>query len=241
LGEGKKMKGEERVVFVSGANRGIGFGLALEMVQNGCKVAAGYRDETRSTKLLVEAEKHGNILPVKVDVTIEDDVKRLYQFIDKQFGHLNILVNSAGVNINEAAQINELNWEDVARSLEVNVGGPLMTSKTLYPLFQKGKERKIINISSQMGSIQLTGGGATPYRVSKAALNMLTRNQAIEYKRDGIAVVILHPGWVRTDVGGPAAPMTVAESARKIFQIIEMISLSNTGEFISVTGDAIPY
>ena len=92
-----------------------------------------------------------------------------------------------------------------------------------------------------MGSIQLTDGGATPYRVSKAALNMLSRNQAIEYKGDGIAVVIVHPGWVKTDMGGPAAPMTVAESVGKIFQIIEMISLSNTGEFISVTGDTLPY
>ena len=235
------MESEERVAFISGANRGIGFGLTLEMVQHGCKVAAGYRDETKSTKLLAEAKKHENILPVKVDVTIEDDLSHLYQFIDNQFGHLNILVNSAGVNIREPAQINELNWEDLSRSLAVNVGGPLMTSKTLYPLFQKGKEKKIINISSQMGSIQLTGGGATPYRVSKAALNMLTRNQAIEYKRDGIAVVILHPGWVKTDMGGSAAPLTVAESVRKIFQIIEMISLANTGEFISVTGDRIPY
>lgn len=235
------MESEDRVAFVSGANRGIGFGLTLEMVQHGCKVAAGYRDETRSTELLAEAERHGNLLPVKVDVTIEGELKHLYQFIDNQFGHLNILVNSAGVNINEPAQFNELNWEDLVQSLGVNVGGPFMTSKTLYPLLHKGKEKKIINISSQMGSIQLTGGGAIPYRVSKAALNMLTRNQAIEYKRDGIAVVNLHPGWVRTDMGGPAAPMTVAESARKIFQIIEMISLSNTGEFISVTGDKIPY
>ena len=150
-------------------------------------------------------------------------------------------MNSAGVKINESAQFNELDWQDVARSLKVNVGGPLMTSQALYPLLKKGREKKIINVSSRMGSIQLTDGGMTSYRVSKAALNMLTRNQAIEYKKDGIAVVIVHPGWVRTDMGGPAAPMTVAESAGKIFKIIEMISLSNTGEFISVTGDKIPY
>jgi NAD(P)-dependent dehydrogenase (short-subunit alcohol dehydrogenase family) len=235
------MENEDRVAFISGANRGIGFGLTLEMVQHGCKVAAGYRNEARLKNLLAEAEKHAHILPVKVDVTIEDDLKNLYQFIENQFGHLDILVNSAGVNMNDSAQVNELNWQDVARSLEVNVGGPLMTSKALYPLLQKGREKKIINISSQMGSIQLTDGGATPYRVSKAALNMLSRNQAIEYKKDGIAVVIVHPGWVKTDMGGPAAPLTVAESTGKIFKIIEMISLSNTGEFISVTGDTIPY
>ncbi|MEJ2363832.1 MAG: SDR family oxidoreductase [Deltaproteobacteria bacterium] len=235
------MESGQRVAFISGANRGIGFGLTLEMVQHGCKVAAGYRDEGRSEKLLAEAEEQRNILPVKVDVTIEDDLKHLYRFIENHCGHLNILVNSAGVSINESAEVNELNWEDLARNLEVNVGGPLMISRTLYPLLQRGKEKKIINISSQMGSIQLTDGGATPFRVSKAALNMLSRNQAIEYKEAGIAVVIVHPGWVKTDMGGPAAPMTVAESTRKIFQIIEMISLSNTGEFISVTGDRIPY
>jgi NAD(P)-dependent dehydrogenase (short-subunit alcohol dehydrogenase family) len=235
------MESEERVAFVSGANRGIGFGLTLEMVHHGCKVAAGYRDETSSKKLLAEAEQHRNILPVKVDVTSKDDLKHLYHLIKNNFAHLNILVTGGVFNKHDSAEVNELNWEDLARNLEVNVGGPLMTSKTLYPLLQKGKEKKIINISSQMGSIHLTDGGATPYRVSKAALNMLSRNQAIEYKGDGIAVVIVHPGWVKTDMGGPAAPMAVAESVRKIFQIIEMISLSNTGEFISVTGDTIPY
>jgi NAD(P)-dependent dehydrogenase (short-subunit alcohol dehydrogenase family) len=242
LAKGKKrMESEDRTAFVSGANRGIGFGLSLEMAQHGCKVATGYRDETRSGQLLAEAEKDGNILPVKVDVTVEEDLQHLYEFVDNRLGHLDILVNNAGVNINESAQVNELNWQDVARNLEVNVGGPLRTSKALYPLLQKGREKKIVNISSQMGSIQLTSGGTTPYRVSKAALNMLSRNQAIEYKKDGIAVVIIHPGWVKTDMGGPAAPLTVAESVRKIFQIIEMISLANTGEFISVTGDRIPY
>jgi len=235
------VKSQDRVVFISGANRGIGFGLTVEMANNGCKVAAGFRDENRSKELLAEAEKSSDIFPVKVDVTVEDHIKNIYEVLDNQFGLLNVLVNCAGVNINESAQVNELSWEDLARSLKVNVGGPLLTSKTLYPLLLKGREKKIINISSEMGSIQSSGGGATPYRVSKAALNMLTKNTAIEYKKDGITVVSLHPGWVRTDMGGEAAPLAVAESVRKIFQIIDMISLSNTGEFLSITGDRIPY
>lgn len=235
------MKSEHRVAFVSGANRGIGLGLTVEMANSGCKVAAGYRDENRSKELLAEAEKNNDILPVKVDVTVEDDIKNVHEFLDGHFGHLDILVNCAGVNINEPAQVNELSWQDLARSLEVNVRGPFFTSQILYPLLMEGEDKKVINISSQMGSIQLSGGGATPYRVSKAALNMLTKNTAMEYKKDGITVVSLHPGWVRTDMGGPAAPLTVAECVRKIFQIIEMISLSNTGEFLSITGDRIPY
>ena len=237
----ESVKTAPRVAFVSGANRGIGFGLTLELAKNGCKVAAGYRDKNRSKDLLAEAEKNNDIVPVTVDVTVEDDIKRVYELLDTHFGHLNILVNCAGVNINESAQVNDLSWENLAKSIEVNVGGPFLTAKILYPLLTKGEEKKVINISSEMGSIRLSGGGATPYRVSKAALNMLTKNTAIEYKKDGIIVVSIHPGWVRTDMGGPSAPLAVAESVRKIFQIIEMIALSNTGEFLSITGDTIPY
>jgi NAD(P)-dependent dehydrogenase (short-subunit alcohol dehydrogenase family) len=235
------VKTAARVAFVSGANRGIGLGLTLELAKNGCKVAAGYRDENRSQGLLVEAEKNKDIVPVIVDVTVEDDIRRVYRLLETHFGHLDILVNCAGVNIHEPAQVNDLSWEDVAKSIEVNVGGPFLTSKIFYPLLTQGEEKKVINISSEMGSIQLSGGGATPYRVAKAALNMLTKNTAIEYKKDGVIVVSIHPGWVRTDMGGPSAPLAVAESVRKIFQIIEMLSLSNTGEFLSITGDTIPY
>ena len=235
------MDTEDRVAFVSGANRGIGFAVTLEMAKNGCMVAAGYRDEKRSQHLFNEAGRDRKILPVKVDVTSESDLKHLYEFIAEQAGFLDILLNSAGVNINEPARVNELVWEDFVQSLRVNLGGPFLASKYLFPLLKKGREKKIVNISSQMGSIQLSGGGATPYRVSKAALNMLTKNQALEYKREGIIVVGLHPGWVRTDMGGQAAPMAAAESARKIFQIIEMVSLANTGEFMSYKGDKIPY
>lgn len=235
------MSSEDRVAFVSGSNRGIGLGMTLEMAKSDFTVVAGHRIESKSQELFAKANESRNILPVKVDVTVEGDLKYLCEFIENRLGHLDILVNSAGVNINEFAQINDLAWEDFAESLKVNLGGPFLTSRYLFPLLVKGKDKKIINISSQMGSIQLSGGGATPYRVSKAALNMLTKNQAIEYKREGITVVCLHPGWVRTDMGGQAAPMTAAESARRILQIIEIVSLSNAGEFISFNGDAIPY
>ena len=230
-----------RVTFVSGANRGIGFGTTVEMAKQGFNVVAGYRDENRAESLFAKAKEYGKIFPVKVDVTIESDLEQLYDFIERRFAHLDILINCAGVNVNEPAQINELAWADFAQSILVNLGGPFLTSKYLFPLLKKGTEKKVINISSQMGSIQLSGGGATPYRVSKAALNMLTKNQAIEYKREGITVVCLHPGWVKTDMGGPAAPMTIADSAKYILQTIEMVSLSNAGTFVSFNGDTIPY
>jgi NAD(P)-dependent dehydrogenase (short-subunit alcohol dehydrogenase family) len=98
-----------------------------------------------------------------------------------------------------------------------------------------------VNITSTMGSIQLSTGDMVPYRVSKAALNMLTKNMAIAYRPSGITVVGLHPGWVRTDMGGPEAPLSVEESVSKLLGIIESLSPSRSGEVISFEGEVIPY
>ena len=235
------MSGSERSVFISGANRGIGRGMTFLMASKGYTVVAGYRDEERSRQLLSEATENRRILPVKMDVTREDDLENLYKTITSRFGYLDILVNSAGVNPGKETDISALRLRDFTESFLVNVGGPFLTTKYLYPLLRKGRDKKIVNISSQMGSIQLSSGDMVPYRVSKAALNMLTKNQAIAYKRDGVTVVCLHPGWVKTAMGGPEAPLSVKESVTKLLQIIEMVSLSNTGQFISVHGDMIPY
>lgn len=230
-----------RIVFISGANRGIGYELTLQMANKNHKIVAGYRDEKRSHLLLETAQKTTNIVPFKVDIAIENELKTLYDFIFNKFGYLDILINNAGVKINSSARLNELEWSDIEHNFKVNVGGPFLTAKYLYPLIKKGKGKKIINISSRMGSIKLSRGDETPYRLSKAGLNMLTKNQSVQYGHDGITVVCLHPGWVKTDMGGSAAPITVQESAFKILQIIENISLSNTGEFISFDGNLVPY
>ena len=231
----------DRVTFVSGANRGIGFGTTVEMAKQGFNVVAGYRDENRAESLFAKAKEYGKIFPVKVDVTIESDLEQLYDFIERRFAHLDILINCAGVNVNEPAQINELAWADFAQSILVNLGGPFLTSKYLFPLLKKGTEKKVINISSQMGSIQLSGGGATPYRVSKAALNMLTKNQAIEYKREGITVVCLHPGWVKTDMGGTGAKLSAMESVNGIVNIISKLTMNDNGKSLGWDGAEIPW
>jgi NAD(P)-dependent dehydrogenase (short-subunit alcohol dehydrogenase family) len=231
----------ERIVCISGANRGLGHGLALAMAERACQVVATYRDESRSRALIAAAEGTGRIHPVRADVTDEKDLERLHDFIAEGFGHLDILVNSAGVNPDKTLPLNELEWGTFARTLHVNVGGPHLTTRMLHPLLKRGNHPKVVNISSQMGSIQLSSGDMPAYRVSKAALNMLTRNQAMAYREDGITVVSLHPGWVRTDMGGPAAPLSIAQAVEKLLDNVERVTLDHSGQFISHDGESIPY
>ena len=112
-----------------------------------------------------------------------------YNFIANQFGALDILINNAGINLNRARSINQLDLSDMAHHFEINVGGAFLTTKFLYPLIKAGRGKKIINISSKLGSIELSSGSSIPYSISKAALNMLTKNQSVEYKAAGITPV----------------------------------------------------
>ncbi len=236
------MNNNVQTVFISGANRGIGKGLALQLSNRACQVIAGYRTESRSTDLLAEAQKRDNLFPFKVDVTSESDLKELYTFIANQFGYLDILINNAGINLTRSRKINELEWSDIAHHFKVNVGGAFLATKYLYPFIKAGQSKKIVNISSKLASIELSsGGGTTPYNVSKASLNMLTKQQAIEYRIDGITAISLSPGWVRTDMGGGAAPLSVQESATRILKVIDTLSLSRTGQFMDVDGELLPY
>lgn len=235
------MGSEEKTVLITGANRGIGLGMVLLMAGKDYRVFAGYREEARSERLFEKARQDGRILPVKVDVTRESDLRGLADTIASQTGHLDILINSAGINLGKAGQIDSLNLKDFTESFLVNVGGPFLTTRYFLPLLKEGREKKVVNITSTMGSIQLSTGDMVPYRVSKAALNMLTKNMAIAYRPSGITVVGLHPGWVRTDMGGPEAPLSVEESVSKLLGIIESLSPSRSGEVISFEGEVIPY
>ena len=230
-----------QTVFISGANRGIGKELALQLSAQAYNVIAGYRSESRSQSLLDEGKKRSNLFPFKVDVTSENDLEMLYTFIANDFNQLDVLINNAGVFLSRDVQLNELAWSTVAHHFDVNVGSAFLTTTRLYPLLKEGSGKKIINISSKLASIEMNSGGSFPYNVSKTALNMLTKHQAVEYHADNITAISLSPGWVQTDMGGGAAPLTVRQSAAKILQIVETISLADSGHFIGIDGDLLPY
>ncbi|MEM7028694.1 MAG: SDR family oxidoreductase [Chloroflexota bacterium] len=235
------MDSRKQYAFVSGANRGIGYELVQQLANQSYLVIAGYRNEAKAQTLLHQANSHSQILPFKVDTTVEDDLQTLHNFTATQFGSLDLLINNAGINLKREADLNELAWPDLTHHLDVNVGGPFLTTKYMYPLIKKGIGKKVVNISSRLGSIDLSGGGSIPYRLSKTSLNMLTRQQAIAYQADGITVVSISPGWVQTDMGGNSAPLRVQDSVGQILQQIDKLALAQSGQFIDLDGSSIPY
>lgn len=230
-----------QTIFISGANRGIGKELALQLSQQKYNVIAGYRDESRSQSLLAEGEKSDTLFPFKVDVTSGADLQTLYTVIANQFKQLDVLINNAGVFLSRNVPLNKLEWSAVAQHIDINVGSVFLATTCLYPLLKEGNAKKIINISSQLASIAMNSGGSFPYNVSKTAMNMLTKHQAVEYQADAITAISLSPGWVQTDMGGDAAPLTVQQSAAKIVRVIETVTLADSGHFLSIDGDMLPY
>lgn len=235
------MTNHVQTVFISGANRGIGNELAQQLSEQSYTVIAGYRDESRSALLLTQAQENRQLVPFKVHVGSENDLNSLHEFIARRFGHLDVLINNAAANLNRSFSLNALTWADMTHHLDVNVGGAFLTAKHLYPLLKAGQGKKIVNVSSRLGSIATNSGGSIPYSLSKAALNMLTKQQANAYRADSIMVISLSPGWVQTDMGGSSAPLTVQESVRQIVQRIAEMSLAQSGVFLNYDGERIPY
>jgi len=235
------MADDNATVFVTGANRGIGLAFVRQLIERGVTVIAGYRNPDRSQELLELADKHDDLHAVAVDVTDETQLEKVRDYIGGTFGRLDILINNAGISIKYDSLIDEIEPDDLMENFRVNVVGPFLTAKILHPLLSNSSGAKIINISSQMGSIEQASKGAIPYRVSKAAVNMLTKNQALSYDGDGIITVALHPGWVRTDMGGSNAPLLPDESAANMIKVIDSLTSKDNGKFLGHDGKSRPY
>jgi len=225
-----------RVVFVTGANRGIGLEYVRQMVEREYFVFAGYRSEARSRDLLAMAKKKDNLEAVTVDVIDAKQLEQVRDIISDRFGRLDMLVNNAGIQIKYDNVIDDIEPDEIVENFRVNVVGPFLTAKILRPLLAKGSKPIIVNITSQMGSIEQASGNAVPYRISKAALNMLTKNQAVSYAEDGIIAVALHPGWVRTDMGGSSAPLSPRDSVAGMLQVIDGLKGRDSGRFFGYDG-----
>jgi len=162
---------------------------------------------------------------------------------------IDLLINCAGTDArsfgapDDARGPFDLDAETFNAVMEVNTTGPMLVTKHLLPLLRAGRDAMVVNISSQLGSMARaqTMGSDTVYNVSKAALNMLSLKTAAAVRGDGIGVVMVHPGWVQTDMGGPSAALTIDESARAIVDTIGSLSLEDTGRFIRWDGTDHPW
>ena len=223
-----------KVAVVTGGNRGLGFEACRQLARAGAKIVLASRDAGKGEAAASKLRGEGlDVTAYPLDVTDPASIGRLAAFIEQQFGRLDILVNNAGVFMDSSAadEASALRSDPavVRQTLESNTLGPMMVAQALIPLM--GGNGRIVNVSSGMGQLSEMEGGFPGYRLSKAALNALTRILANELKDTGIKVNSVCPGWVRTDMGGPNAPRTPEQGVETIVWLARLPDNGPTGGF----------
>jgi len=212
-------------IVITGANRGLGYELTRAAVQRGHKVIAGMRSPQSERKLLELGEVYpGQVVAVELDVTQEEQISRLAQKLQDEQIIVDAVINNAGILLARGVTIEELPLDDIVRTFEINLFGPMMVVKHLLPLMPSGSEgaRAILNISSEAGSITNAHGGDYPYAISKTAMNMFSKQIQKYLKGRGIRSYAIHPGWIKTDMGGEKAPGDPVENANHILEVLEL-------------------
>lgn len=226
-----------RVAVVSGGNRGMGLEICRQLLGKGVSVVMGSRDAARGKKAAAQLAEEiqpaiAQIMSLPLDVTSQESVTRFGAAVEDHFGSLDILVNNAGImpetREGKLAQTTRKMFREI---LDVNVIGAVMMCQAFVPLMRKLGYGRIVNMSSGLGQLERMGQGLPAYRISKAALNALTRTLAAELLGTGILVNAVSPGWVKTDMGGPNAERTVEEGVETAVWLCLIPSAGPTGSF----------
>ena len=226
-----------QIALVTGANRGIGLEVCRQLAQQGIEVILTSRT-VQGKKAAAQLQKDGlHVRYHRLDVTTEKSRKQMYEWVVQKYGRLDILVNNAGIFLdNKDSEIfgtsafqSSLNI--LRRTLETNVYGPFRLCQLFIPQMRKNAFGRVVNVSSRMGQLSTMEKGDAAYRISKTALNAVTRIFAEETVGDNILVNSVHPGWVRTKMGGLSAPLTVEQGARGIVWAALLPNGGPTGKF----------
>ncbi len=226
-------------VFITGASRGIGLGLTKGFLTQGDRVIAACRNPEKNSELQTLLQKYpGSLFLVALEVNSDGPVKKAALEVSAKIDHLDILINNAGISPGPAAaKLEEVDLKNCRDAYETNVLGPLRVTREFLPLLRKSKNPRVVNITSGLASLSgKSEGGFYAYGVSKAALNMLTRTMAFQFKGEGITCVCLDPGWVKTDMGGPNAPLTPEEATSAIVKTAKGLTIERTSQFIYQDG-----
>ncbi len=235
-----------KTILITGASRGLGLEFTRQYIERGDKVIATCRKPEKARELQELQSKFPSKLSlIQMDVAEEEDRNRAYEQIEREFGVLDVLINNAGIisgNEKKSYSLGEIYKEDFNKVFLVNSIAPLLISEKFLPMLEKGNEAKILNITSDNSSIaKRSVGGKYSYCTSKAALNMITKILSNDLLEKGIIVLAIHPGWLRTDMGGSTAPLEKEKPISMIIDLIEKVEISDTGKFLSWEGEEIPW
>jgi len=203
----------QRIAVVTGANRGIGFEICKQLAYLGMKVVLTARDEEKGREATQKLRNESlDIVFYPLDVTKEESIQRLAQWIDKTFTRVDILVNNAGIFVDRYYTVLQSDIDKIKETMETNVYGPLRLCKALVPIMRKNNFGRIVNVSSGSGALSRMTTGSPGYRISKTALNVVTKLLANELVGTSITVNSMAPGGTRTDMN-PHGERSVAEAA----------------------------
>lgn len=212
----------KRNILITGANRGLGFALTKILIENGNIVFALYRSMSNGLKEL-KTKFNDNIILFRVNVTEENDIQAAFLKITNMTSSIDILINNAAIHLeNHRPILEKTDFEAISQTFEVNSIAPLKVIKFFIPLVKNSQKKLIVNISSEAGSIsnQTWRESEYGYCMSKAALNMMSKLLHNRYKKDGVKILAIHPGWFSSDMGGSEAPITPLEAANNIAKTI---------------------
>ena len=230
---------------VTGCDYGLGADLVREALRRGYRVFAGCLRPSRAREMRrLERIHPGRLAAFKVDMSSETGIRKAAAGIRRKITKLDLLINNAGICFYD--RLDKLNFRDFQRMFAVNAFGPACFARHLHPLLRAAGRAKIVNISSEAGSLAKTTSHRTiyAYGASKAALNMLSRRMAAELAKEGISVLAVHPGWMRTPMGymgGKNPAQDPADSARDIFKLADRLSVATTGRFFDHRGPRFPW
>lgn len=227
----------KQTVFITGANRGLGLEFARQYHAAGWNVIGTARqpDEARELKGI-----GGDVKVIALDVTSDDSVAAMAKSLAGQ--PVDLLINNAGVGSGGAHRFENVKASDVERVMQVNAIGPMRVTQALLPNLRAGNGKVIVSITSGLGSIaNNTRGGFYGYRESKAALNMFVRSIAAELAGEGFKCIVMSPGWVQTDMGGPEAQLTPQQSIGAMRKVIDALKPEDSGKFWNYDGEILPW
>jgi NAD(P)-dependent dehydrogenase (short-subunit alcohol dehydrogenase family) len=237
---------EGKVVLITGANKGLGLETGRQLGKLGYRVLLGSRDALKGEVAARQLRDDGvDARVLKLDVTKQSDIDAAAVQIESEFGKLDVLVNNAGVMIEKGWTKNttsETTIENLRATFDANLFAVFAVTKAMLPLLMKSESGRIVNVSSILGSVSLQATKGSPtystklfaYNASKAALNILTISLAHELRHTKIKVNSAHPGWVKTDLGGSAAPMSVTDGAKTEVELATLGEDGPTGGFFHV-------
>lgn len=220
------------MALVTGGNRGIGHEICRQLAETGVKVLLGTRDRKKAQAAAERlAAKDVSVIPKTLDVTSPESISEVVAEIGRDHGRLDIVVNNAGVFLDKNGAAETIDLDRVRRTMETNTYGPILLCQAAIPMMRKQGYGRIVNLASELGSLQDMQGLYPAYRMSKTALIAYTRILASELAGTGVLVNSMCPGWVKTEMGGPNAIREIEDSVDTAVWLASLPDDGPTGGF----------